>query len=797
MKRRRIALLSLVFIALCQVFAQVSTPGKMVVAQNARPLPLSDVRLTGGPLKHAQDMDGKYLLELEPDRMMAFLRKSAGLQPKAEGYGGWDGPGRQLTGHIAGHYLSAVSMMYATTGDIAFKQRADYLVNEMKEVQDKQGDGYIGGQADSTGVDAKIRFQELAKGTIRSGGFDLNGLWSPWYVLHKIFAGLKDVYRYTGNRTALDVEIKFAAWAEGILANLDDAQIQRMLATEFGGMNEVMVDLYSDTGDKRWLALSGKFEHQAIVDPLAHGEDILGGKHGNTLVPKLLGELARYIWTGNKTDGDAAKFFWDQVALHHSFATGGHGRNEYFGPPDKLNDMIDGRTCESCNVYNMVKMARALFALQPDIHYADFQERALFNHVLGSMDPTDGSTCYMVPVGQGVSREYQDMFRDFTCCVGSGMESHALHAYGLYYESGDRLWVNLYAPSTAEWKTAGVSLTMNTSFPEGDTASLKFTARSPKNFTLALRRPYWAGEGFSVKVNGAAWKNVPPPSSYVEIKRSWKTGDTVDLVLPKALRLEPLPDNPRRVALLWGPLVLAGDLGPVQRGRGAAGAQAQPKVSAFVAANQPVTNWLKPIAGKPGSFRTEGVGRDQDVDFVPFYILQRHTYGVYFDLFTPEEWQQKAAAILAAQEKQRKLEAATVAFVQPGQMQTERDFNMQGENSSPAQLLGHFGRRGTAWFSFDVPVDQAHPMTLAVTYNHGEQQNRTFDILVEGVKVGEQSIPRLSPEQQNSDFFDVEYKVPAELLKGKQKVTVRFQSTNGNGIATVYGIRMVRADAER
>ena len=283
MKRRRIALLSLVLIALCQVFAQVSTPGKMIVTQIARPLPLADVRLTGGPLKHAQDMDGKYLLDLQPDRMMAFLRKSAGLQPKAEGYGGWDGPGRQLTGHIAGHYLSAVSMMYATTGDAAFKQRADYLVNEMKEVQDKQGDGYIGGQADGTGVDAKIRFQELAKGTIKSGGFDLNGLWSPWYVLHKIFAGLRDAYRFTGNRTALDVEIKFATWADGILANLDDAQIQRMLATEFGGMNEAMVDLYADTGDKRWLALSGKFEHQAIVDPLAHGEDILGGKHGNTL----------------------------------------------------------------------------------------------------------------------------------------------------------------------------------------------------------------------------------------------------------------------------------------------------------------------------------------------------------------------------------------------------------------------------------------------------------------------------------------------------------------------------------
>ena len=758
---------------------------------------MSDVRLTGGPLKHAQDLDARYLLELDPDRMMAYLRQSAGLAPKAKGYGGWDGGGRQLTGHIAGHYLSAVSLMWAATGDPRFKERADYLVKELKEVQDKRGDGYIGAQKDGKGVDAEVLFKQVSNGDIRSGGFDLNGLWSPWYVLHKIFAGLRDAYRLTGNRTALDAEIKFAGWADSILSKMDDDQIQRMLNTEFGGMNEVMVELYADTGDKRWLALADKFEHNAIIDPLSRREDILAGKHGNTQVPKMLGALVRYEYTGSEKDGTAAKFFWDQVAWRHSFATGGHGRNEYFGQPDKLDPMIEGRTAETCNVYNMIKMARELFALQPDIRYADFHERALFNHILGSIDPDDGATCYMVPVGQGVSREYQDMFESFTCCVGTGMESHALHGYGLYYESGDKLWINLYAPSTAEWKAAGVKLIMETTFPEGETASLKLTAKSPRRFTLALRRPYWAGEGFSVKVNGKAVKNLPPADSYVEIKRAWKNGDTVDLVLPKKLRAEPLPDNPNRMALMWGPLVLAGDLGPQPKDdREGERAADQAAVPAFVVDQKPLDSWLKPVAGQVGNFRSDGVGRDKDVNFVPFYRLHRRIYGAYWDVFTAAQWEQKEAEIRAAPEKKRRLDAATVAFAQPGQMQTERDFNQQGERSMPAQLQGRYGRRARDWFSFDLPVDPAQPMVLVTTYNRQERANRSFEILVDGVKIADQTIERVSP-QEPSPFFDVEYRIPPELVQGKQKVTVRFQAAGGSEVAAVYGIRMVRGNAER
>jgi DUF1680 family protein len=754
----------------------------------ARPLPLSAVRLTGGPLKQAQDLDADYLLKLEPDRMMAYYRKRAGLEPKAEGYGGWDGDGRNLTGHIAGHYLSAVSLMYAATGDQRFKDRADYIVREMKEVQDKHGDGYLGALANG-----KEQFIEVSKGAIRSASFDLNGLWSPWYTLHKTYAGLRDAYRYTGSRAALEVEIKFAAWAEGILSKLDDAQLQKMLNTEFGGMNEVMADLYADTGEKRWLDLSHRFDHRAVLDPLAHGQNILPGLHGNTQVPKLQGHLARYIYTGEKSDGDAARFFWDSVVNHHSFATGGHGKDEYFGPPDTLSDRVDGRTAETCNVYNMIKMTRRLFALQPDVKYAEFHERALYNHILASIDPVDGRTCYMVPVGHGVQHEYQGMFQSFTCCVGSGMESHALHGDGLYYESGEELWVNLYAPSTARWEAAGVDLTMDTDFPEGESASLKFTLKAPKQFILALRRPSWAGDGFTVKVNGQAVKNLSKPGSYIELKRKWKSGDTVAVTLPKTLRLEPTPDNARVAAILWGPLVLAGDLGPERERRGGRAGQSV-NIPGLIAAERPLTDWLKPVSGKPGNFHSDGVGREQDVELMPFYRLHRRLYSVYWDLFTPAEWEKKAAEMVAERERQRKREAATVSFAQPGETQSERDFNQQGEETSQGGMAGRRGRSAKKWFSFDMPVDAARTMTLIVTYHGEERQTRTFEILMDGSRVGQQTIERHRPGSPTKSFFDVEYAIPADLTRGKQKVTVRFQATGGNETATIFGVRLIRTD---
>jgi DUF1680 family protein len=780
-----------------------------------RPLPLAAVRLTGGPLRHVQDLNGRYLLELEPDRMLAYYRERAGLPPRAKAYGGWDGGGRNLTGHIGGHYLSAVSLMWAATGDRKFKERADYLVRELKAVQDAHGDGYL-----SALEGTREAFSRLARGDIQSESFDLNGLWSPWYTLHKTYAGLRDAFRHTGNRTALEMEIAFAAWAERILADLDENQLEHMMNTEFGGMNEIMVDLYEDTGDERWLELSWKFEHDDFVMALKQHRDNLAGKHGNTAIPKLIGSADRYVATGAPSDLAAAAFFWDIVVKQHSFATGGHGKDEYFGPAGKFGMRVDGRTAETCNVYNMLKLTRRLFAISPDVRFADFHERALFNHILGSMDPVDGRTCYMVPVGRGVQHEYQDMFESFTCCVGSGMESHALHGDGIYFEDANHLYVNLYAPSTAEWPEAGALLTMETDFPLGESATARLQLPEPRTLTLSFRRPYWAGREFRVRVNGKSLR-LPDPqlrdwrdsrsqyqdsmldgSDFIDITREWRNGDTVDIRLPKSLWLEPTPDNPRRAAIMWGPLVLSGDLGPERRRSDSEEREEiapPPPVPVLVAAHEPVESWLRPAGTTPGVFRTERVGRlpvaeetPMDLELVPFYRLHRRSYAAYWDLFTPEEWEAEKLNHAAEAERQRQLEASTVVYLEPGETWFERDFNYRGgDDASSYRIEGRPARRARSWFAYDIPVDSAKPLALIIGFYSDDRRHSPgdFSILIDDQVLTSHRQTRTEPPR----FYDVQFPVPETLIRGKDKVTLRFQAHENSQIPAIFSIRLVRA----
>ncbi|MBL0171035.1 MAG: glycoside hydrolase family 127 protein [Gemmatimonadaceae bacterium] len=781
----------------------------------AQPVPLERVRVTGGPLKQAQDLTATYLLSLEPDRMLAYYRVRAGLTQKAEPYTGWDGGGRNLTGHIAGHHLSGVSLMYKATGDARFRERADYIVRELDEVQRVNGDGYVGALEG-----LREAFAKVSKGEIKSGGFDLNGLWSPWYTLHKTYAGLRDAYRHTGSALALKVEIKFAAWAEQVLAPLTETQMQSMLNTEHGGMNEILADLYADTGDARWLALSRRFEHQAFTTPLKRHQDNLSGKHGNCQIPKLMGSAARYGYTGDMDDIVAASFFFDRVARHHSYASGGHGLNEYFGPPDKLSARVDGRAAETCNVYNMIKLSRRLFSLRPDGAYADFHERALFNHILASIDPTDGRTSYMVPVGRSEQQEYQDMLRDFTCCVGSGMESHALHGLGVYYESSDTVWVNLFVPSTAQCAVAKAQLTMDTNFPDGDSATIRVTVPTPKSFTLAVRRPVWAGDGFAIAVNGVALEqpklstlNDPVAggraggignesevvsSGYVSITRTWKSGDTVSVTLPKSLHLEPTADNPQVTAIMWGPLALAGEVGS-RIGRTPENAQTTPRteVPMLVSSSRQPGDFVVPAA-RSGDFRITGAPRRAtdgavagDIALTPFYRTHRRRYSLYYDLLTPAEFESRVGEMAAARAAAARLVASTVGLVQVGDVASERDRNYQSDPKD--RVVGRAERRtnraGTGWFSYDLPVSATAPMALVVTYfvEPGlPAPLGNFDVLVDGTSVG-----HYAPNQAASAFYDAVYDVPAALTAGKGSVTVRLQAVGAGRIVPVYAIRMV------
>jgi uncharacterized protein len=422
-----------------------------------------------------------------------------------------------------------------------------------------------------------------------------------------------------------------------------------------------------------------------------------------------------------------------------------------------------------------------------------------------------------------VQQEYQDMLQSFTCCVGTGMENHALHGYGIYYESPDTLWVNLFVPSQAQFTTAGVSVTMETGFPDGDAAKITLALPAPKEFTLAVRRPVWAGDGFVVKVNGATVEQPPlaslrdaaaggrsgapgneatlPSSTYVELKRAWKTGDTVELTLPKSLRLEPTADNRSVAAIMWGPLVLAGDMGPRREGRAANSAAPVP---VLVAADRPLTEWVVPNVSRPGDFRVSQVARvpgpvtsqaaaPTDVPLAPFYRTHRRTYSVYFDVLTPAEFEARGAAIAAEAERVRRLEAATIAFVKLGEMTSEREFNYRSDPVERAVqgTNGRASRGGTGWFSFDLPVDATTDMAVVVTYANELGLLPTagnFEVLVDGT-----SIARFEPNANAVGFYDAQYAVPAGLVRDKTRVTVRFQAPANGRIAPVFGVRMIRA----
>lgn len=472
----------------------------------------------------------------------------------------------------------------------------------------------------------------------------------------------------------------------------------------------------------------------------------------------------------------------------------------------------------------MLKLARVLFALAPEAHYADFMERALFNHVLGSIDPEDGRMCYMVPVGRAVQHEYQDMFRSFTCCVGSGMENHALHGLGIYYENRNSLWVNLFVPSRAEASILGAKVEQETDFPEGDSALIRITINAPKEFTVFLRRPWWAKEGFAVKVNGQALpaeallqkssaenvqyaraiKNRNQFGYYVEIRRQWKSGDVIEVNLPRSLYLEPAAGDERIVAIMWGPLVLAGDLGPERSWRRREEEQDEVRPVAvrrdyplLVASPHPVSEWVKPLAGKPGHFVIAGIARKIqepektiEVELVPFYRLHRRLYSGYWDYIDEAEFRKRVADYKVEVERLKKLEEATVVKVQLGDQKSEKEFNFQaGENINFQRVLGWGSRRGRGWFSLDLPLKDLTRPKLHVTY-YSEERLRPcrFTISLDGEQLVTEEITRLP----SPGFIEKEYPLPENLMKGKSKITVRFQAEPGSEIAPVVRLRLLR-----
>ena len=744
----------------------------------ASPFAPHDVRLLDGPFKAAMQRDLTYLLSLEPDRFLHLFRKHAGLEPKAPVYGGWESQG--VAGHSLGHYLSACSLAFASTNDARFKERVDYLVSELALCQKERADGYVSAIPEGERI-----WNEVAQGDIRSQGFDLNGGWVPWYTMHKIFAGLLDACELTGNEEAKTVVMRLADWAIYTTSKLDDEQWQKMLACEHGGMNESLAQLFALTGEQKYLDLSQRFTHKFILEPLSRGDaTILPGQHANTQIPKVIGKARQFELTGDAKNRTIAETFWKAVVHEHSYAIGGNSSGEHFGPPRRLSDRLTNETCETCNTYNLLKLTRHLFAWNPDAALMEWAERALYNHILASQNPETGSVCYFVPLEPGGFKTFQTPFDSFSCCVGTGMENHVRYGDSIYFHDQNSLYVNLFIASELQWKDKGVVVRQETDFPTQNTLRLLISTEQPTELTLCVRYPKWTNGAMEIRINGELQPIEGEPGSYVALSREWNTGDIMEISLPMQLREEAMPDNENRVALLYGPLVLAGALGSQD--------EPKPEIPVFVSDGQPLDEWLQPIVGQSLAFQSEGAGRPQEVAFIPFYQMHGQRYSVYFDVFSPQGWEARQQKYRAEEEHYKELEARTVDFFQPGEMQPERDHNLQSEHSIAGEARGRKWRAATngGWFSFDLKTSD-EPQDLVLTYWGSEGGNRQFDIVVNDDPIAQQTLR----DNQPGEFFDVTHALSPDITRGHNHITVRLQAHPGAEAGGLFGARLVKREA--
>jgi DUF1680 family protein len=790
----RAATLLLALLAVVQTTASGSPPaGQSVLKNTSNKIPskassfeLRDVRLLEGPFRDAMLRDQQYLLGLDQDRLLHNFRVTAGLPSSAKPLGGWEAPDVELRGHSVGHYLSALALMYASTGDARFKARADVIVVELGKVQQAMPSrGFHPGYLSAFPEEFIDRVENRQR------------VWAPYYTLHKIMAGLLDVYGLCGNQQALDILAKMADWVRFRTDRLSEDQQQRMLETEHGGMNEVLANLYGVTGNPDHLRLARAFDHKALFDPLARGEDPLNGKHGNTQFPKIIGALREYELTGEKRYYDIATFFWERVALHRSFVIGGNTDDESFFPVEEFSKHLGASTSETCNTYNMLKLTRQLFRLEPSARLMEFYERGLFNHILASQDPTTGMMCYYVPLKPGAFKTYSTPNDSFWCCVGTGMENHAKYADTIYFHDSEALYLNLFIASELNWSQKGLVVRQETQFPEEDTTRLTFKAARPVRLALKVRYPFWARSGMTLTVNGRKEAVAAKPGSYATVEREWRTGDLVQVRVPMSLRLEAMPDDPRMVALLYGPIVLAGDLGKedlasINRYGPSApplGRVRTPEIPAFIGDPNDVVAKVKPVSGAPLTFRTSGLAEPRDVTLIPFYRAYDQRYTVYWNVYPAAEWKAKRAERTAEEARRKLIELRTVDTVDVSEPESEQAHQFKGEHTSEGDLEGRIWRDArNGWFSYELKVVPDRPVILMCTYRGTEGRQRRFDVLVDGEKIASESLA-----YHPTELFDVEYAVPEKLTRGKQRVTVRFQSTVDAATGALFEVRIVEA----
>ncbi|WP_407647251.1 beta-L-arabinofuranosidase domain-containing protein [Gracilibacillus oryzae] len=746
--------------------------------------------LKEGLFKQSQEKGKEYLLYLDVDRLIAPCYEAVNQPAKNERYGGWEKT--PIAGHSIGHWLSAAAQMYAVTHDPQLKEKLDYALTELERVQSFDEDGYLSGFS-------RAGFDQVFTGEFEVEHFSLAGYWVPWYSIHKIYAGLIDIYQLLGDERALQIVTKMADWAYNGLKNLTHEQFQKMLTCEHGGMNESFADLYNITKDERYLELAEKFYHEHVLEPLAIEKDDLEGKHANTQIPKIIGVAKLYNITGKEKYKAIATFFWDQVVQYRTYAIGGNSIREHFGPENA--EELGVLTTETCNTYNMLKLTELLFGWSHEGKFYDFYEKALYNHILASQDPESGMKTYFVSSEPGHFKVYNSKDHSFWCCTGTGMENPARYNRGIISKQDHTVYVNLFI--SANYETDNINISQQTDFPQVDETELSLEKITPET-KIAIRKPYWLAEEIVIEHNGKKI-HYTEESGYLFIEENWQNGDQLKMKTPMNLHKYIAKDDPKKQVIMYGPVVLAGALGrenypetDILEDHQALNNYPLIEVPALVTNKDKLDQWIHVKDKEKLIFETDAVGQpgDQKLTLKPFYDIHHERYTIYWNIMNEESFQNFVDEEKALRDRIQKV---TVDVVTPHEQQPEVDHQMESDNSSSGYLnVVHSGYRDAkdgGFFSYEMNVDPSREMFVLVTYfggdmpmhTDGKWMQREFSILVDEEKIGEQTLDNNKPGQ----LFTVSYPIPGQLTEGKDKVRVKFQADKDKIAGGVYEVRIL------
>ena len=733
---------------------------------------LQEIKLTSGPFKNAQNVDLKYLLDLNPDRLLAPYLISAGIPTKADRYGNWENIG--LDGHIGGHYLAALSMMYASTGNKEIKSRLDYMISELALCQEKDGTGYVGGIPEG-----KVFWDRIHKGDIDGSGFGLNNTWVPIYNIHKLFAGLIDAYNYTGNEKAKEIVIKLGDWFIELIRPLSDEQIQKILKTEHGGINESFADLYSITKNKKYLETAEKLSQKAILDPLIKKEDKLTGLHANTQIPKVIGFEKIGKLSDNKQWSDAAQFFWMNVTEKRTVAFGGNSVAEHFNPINDFSGMLkSNQGPETCNSYNMERLSKALFLDKNDVSYLDFYERTLYNHILSSQEPNRGGFVYFTPIRPNHYRVYSQPETSMWCCVGTGLENHSKYGELIYSHSERDIFVNLFIPSTLNWKEKGIELEQTTKFPYENNTEIVLKLKNPKSFVLNIRYPKWA-TNFEILVNGKLQKAEAKPTNYVSMARKWKSGDKITIAFKTSTHLEKLPDGSNWAAFVNGPIVLAAKTSTENLD----GLFADDSRMGHVAQGKYVSlDKAYALVGEEGSYvsKLKDLGNMRfkldSLELQPFFEIHDARYQMYFQTYKQEDYKEKQALLKQQEIEAMAIEANTVDKINCGEQQPEVDHHYKGEKSDSGYEEDGFWRNTSSYISYQMVNKNLEGKFIEISFL-GDFKTDNLDVFI---------------NEKPAEIIAKKDKIIQFKLDNTQIINLKIKSKDGKKTSKIYQIRIVK-----